>query len=178
MSKHIVLIAGPSGAGKDTLLNLSKDTLKDHKHINFLKRCITRKPDGNEDNTFLTDNEFSDYLAKDMFLTHWEAHENRYGILKKDIIEGVNIISVSRTVIKDICQSAENVSVVEITASKDVLFERLSSRGRESGEQIKKRLERDVPISIEDKTVIDNSGEVSLALVKFVSFINELYKHQ
>ncbi len=55
MDTKIVLIVGPSGVGKDTLLKEVKKVLTS---VNFVDRYITRKPDENESNYYLDEYSF------------------------------------------------------------------------------------------------------------------------
>lgn len=169
--KKIVLIVGASGVGKDTLLR----SIQNKTQFNFIKRYITREPDDNEQNYYI-DSEAFERLKKDnFFISTWEAHSNKYGIAKNQIIDGVNIISISRSTIKDFEKYFENVVTVEITLSKDVLYERLKNRARENEEQIQKRLARTYE-NIEAKNIIqfDNSASVELSTSNFITLLERI----
>ncbi len=47
---RLVLVVGPSGAGKDTLLGLARSACADDKNIVFARRVVTREASGAEDN--------------------------------------------------------------------------------------------------------------------------------
>lgn len=138
MNKKIVLIVGASGVGKDTLLKEIKKDLK----ANFVRRYITRKPDENEDNYFLEKEAFLDLEKNKFFCSTWQAHGNFYGISFNALQEGLNIISISRSVIKDFEKVFDEVFTINITLDKDELRQRLINRKRENLEQIEKRLNR------------------------------------
>lgn len=135
----IILVVGASGAGKDTLLKEAKKELKD---FNFIQRYITRKPDNNEQNHHISSKEFEDAKSDNFFISTWLAHGFYYGIAKEDIKNGVNCISVSRGAIKDFEANYENVITLHVNIPRAQLESRLIKRGRESINEIQKRLAR------------------------------------
>lgn len=172
MDTKIVLIVGPSGVGKDTLLKYAKEIYKEN--INFVKRYITRVADTNENNYFVDDYAFEVLKNNGYFLSSWNAHGNAYGIPKSFLKNGVNIISISRARIKDFENSYDNVYTINITIKKELLRQRLFNRGRETLEQIEKRLIRSYE-KIEAKKLIEFDNSRSLEESK-KSFINLLEK--
>ena len=169
--KKIILIVGASGVGKDTLLRAIKEKLE----ANFLQRYITRKPDENESNYYLDMEAFRALKEKDYFVSSWEAHGNFYGIAKEHIKEGLNIISISRGAIKDFEKVYDEVVTINITIPKELLKQRLEQRGRESKQEIEKRVARSYE-TIEAKRLIDfdNSKAVELSAQNFTELINKL----
>jgi phosphonate metabolism protein PhnN/1,5-bisphosphokinase (PRPP-forming) len=142
----LLLVVGPSGAGKDTLLDAARAALADDARFRFVRRVITRPADaGGEAHEAVSDAEFA---ARD-FALQWQAHGLRYGIpadVAEDIARGrVVVANVSRGVIAE-AASRFPVRVVEITAPPELLATRLLARGRESAEDIAARLARAVPL--------------------------------
>jgi len=170
----LVLVAGPSGSGKDTILSEAKKFFKGDQRVKFTRRCINRPPDSNEDNLFLSNSEYDEKISDGSFLTYWRAHGNRYGILQSELSADVNILSVSRAVIPDILKKHTSVTVAEITANRNVLKERLLARGRETEEEVEKRLSRQVSFDAENKVVIDNSETLSDAVNSFTRLVEKL----
>jgi phosphonate metabolism protein PhnN/1,5-bisphosphokinase (PRPP-forming) len=169
--KKIILIVGASGVGKDTLLK----SIKDKTDINFVKRYITRVPDDNEHNYYIDDEAFEKLKQEDFFISTWEAHTNKYAIAKNQIVDGLNLISISRGAIKDFENYFDNVITIEITLSKDMLYKRLKNRGRETEEQIQKRLERSYN-KIEAKQIIqfDNSKSIKESSIDFLELLQRI----
>lgn len=169
--KQIVLVVGASGVGKDTLLKEAQNKMS----FNFVKRYITREPDKNEQNYYVEENAFEVLKNSDFFISSWEAHNNKYGISKNQIKDGLNIISISRGAIKDFETNFQNVITIEVTLPKDVLYERLKNRARESEEGIINRLNR-VYEKIVAKNLIyfDNSQNLKTSTKKFVEILNEI----
>jgi phosphonate metabolism protein PhnN/1,5-bisphosphokinase (PRPP-forming) len=169
--KKIILIVGASGVGKDSLLK----SLKGKININFVKRYITREPDQNENNYYIDDEAFHRLKKDDFFISTWEAHTNKYAIAKNQIVDGLNLISISRGAIKDFENYFDNVITIEITLSKDMLYKRLKNRGRETEEQIQKRLERSYS-KIEAKQIIqfDNSKSIKESSIDFLELLQRI----
>lgn len=170
MDRVLVLIAGPSGAGKDTLLRGAQEFFKGDRRVKFIRRCITRKPDRDEENFFLTEEEFENYRTQELFLSHWEAHGYSYGILKDDLINGVNVISVSRTVIDEL--SGDNARVIEITADRESIRGRLGGRGRENNQSINERMNRHVNYNNDNILKLENIGTPKEGVKKLTDYIS------
>ena len=169
--KKIVLIVGASGVGKDTLLRGVKAKVG----ANFLKRYITREPDNNESNYYLDVDAFIALKEKSYFISSWEAHGNHYGIAKEHIHEGLNIISISRSAIKDFEKTFDEVITINITVSKELLRQRLQNRGRESKEEIEKRIQRSYPkIECQNLIEFDNSLSLEESIEKFVKLLESI----
>ena len=81
MRGTLFLVVGPSGAGKDSLIDGARAELAGRRDIVFASRVITRPPkSGDEDNLFATPEEFAAMQATGAFMLHWEAHGLFYGI--------------------------------------------------------------------------------------------------
>ena len=144
----LVLVVGPSGAGKDTLLGLAQSACADDKKIVFARRVVTREASGAEDNEQTSFDGFREAVARGTFAIHWEAHGHAYGLprsIEDDIRAGRTVVAnVSRTVISALRHAFANVVVIAITAPADVLAARLAMRKRGSDGNIAQRLARKV----------------------------------
>ena len=145
---RLVLVVGPSGAGKDTLLGLAKAACVEDETIVFPRRIVTRDASAAEDNVAVTPDEFRRGLDHGDFAVHWDAHGLSYALplaINDDIHAGRTVVAnVSRTVISALRRAYANVVVVAITAPPDVLAERLAARARVSDGNIAERLGRAV----------------------------------
>jgi len=159
---RLVLVVGPSGAGKDTLLGLARAACADDANIVFVRRVVTRESSSAEDNEQMTLAAFRDAQARGVFAIHWEAHGHAYGLprsIEDDIRAGRTVIAnVSRTVIAALRQSYANVLVVSVTAPADVLATRLAMRRRGSDGNIADRLARAVEDAEPDATIVNVSS--------------------
>ena len=145
---RLVLVVGPSGAGKDTLLGLAKAACAEDSGIVFPRRVITRQASASEDNEEVSAGTFQEALGRGDFAMHWEAHGHRYALLRSiddDIRAGRTVVAnVSRTVIGATRRAYADVVVVSITAPPNVLAERIALRARGSDGGLEQRLNRTV----------------------------------
>jgi ribose 1,5-bisphosphokinase len=142
----LVLVVGPSGAGKDTLLQVARHVLAGNARFRFVRRFITRPADpAGEDHEPVTEAEFA---SRD-FALQWRAHGLRYGIpadVAGDVASGMAVVAnVSRAVIAE-AAARFAVRVIEVTAPPHILAERLAGRGRETAADVAARLARTVPL--------------------------------
>ncbi len=141
----IILIVGPSGAGKDSLLKICKQSFSSRDDILFVPRYVTRMPDDNERNYYVDESAFNTLKQNGFFFIDWRAHGNLYGIgldplFKKDT--HAVIISVSRTVVDAFETVFRDVDTLVVSAPDTVLKKRLVNRDRESAEARHGRLAR------------------------------------
>jgi ribose 1,5-bisphosphokinase len=175
---RIVLVVGPSGAGKDTLLNLARSACADDGSIVFPRRVVTRQASQAEDNDELSLDAFRQAQAAGEFAIHWEAHGHCYGLprrIEDDVRAGrIVVINVSRTVIDAIKRAYADVVVVAITAPPEILAERLKMRARNSDGQIEQRLSRavDDAAAVPDVTIF-NVGDAGVHARRFVKIIKD-----
>jgi ribose 1,5-bisphosphokinase len=169
----LVLVVGPSGAGKDTLLEGARQALVDDARFRFVRRVITRPADaGGEVHESVTPQEFA---SRELALK-WQAHGLSYGIAASvvdDIRRGLVVVAnVSRTVVVDAALRFPT-RVIEVTASAEVLAARLTFRARESAADIAARLSRSVtmPEHVAVETVM-NDASVEEGVARFIAALN------
>ena len=143
---RLVLVVGPSGAGKDTLLGLARAACADDRNIVFPRRVITRVASASEENEEVSIGRFQEALTRGDYAMHWEAHGHRYALSRAidgEIRAGRTVVAnVSRTVIGAMRRAYADVLVVLITAPPNVLAERIALRARGSDGKLESRLGR------------------------------------
>lgn len=159
---RLVLVVGPSGAGKDTLIGLAQAACADDTDVVFARRVVTRAASEFENNEQVTPDAFRDAQARGAFAVDWEAHGLSYALprsIDDHIRSGRSVVAnISRTVIPALRDAYEDVVVVSITAPPEVLAARLAARGRASDGPIGERLRRSVEGAAPD-VIINNVGE-------------------
>lgn len=147
---HLVLVVGPSGAGKDAVMTGARAALKAEDNVVFPRRFVTRlsNPDA-EDHVSMTEMEFAVAVAEGAFALWWRAHGNSYGIgrfVESHLDSGATVVvNCSRASVADARDRFADVTVIEITAPEYVLVRRIVARGRETAEQARERVLRKVP---------------------------------
>jgi ribose 1,5-bisphosphokinase len=162
---RLVLVVGPSGAGKDTLIGLARAACAGDNNIVFPRRVVTREASTFEDNEQVSLEVFRQALGNGDFAVHWEAHGHCYalpGTIDDVIRSGRTVITnVSRTVVDTMRRVYAEVVVVSITAPPEVLAERLAARARSSDGLIANRLGRAVDgVGAAPDAIITNVGDV------------------
>lgn len=165
-----MLVVGPSGVGKDTLIAYCRSRLSGNDGFVFARRAVTRPAgDSSEDHDAITEDVFQRRVADRDFAIHWRAHGLGYGVpasVEDDLALGRTVVvNVSRSIIDDARRRYRRVMVVSVTASREILAGRLQARGREAGDDVGRRLARadTIEVSGPDVVQLDNSGPVEKA---------------
>ena len=162
---RLVLVVGPSGAGKDTLIARAREACRDDASVVFPRRIVTRPPSIFEDNEFMSDSAFEQAAARGAFAFWWSAHGHLYGIplaIDFDIEAGRTVVfNVSRTIVAAVRQRYAHVVTVLVTAPREILGSRLAARDRASDGRIADRMSRGEPAggNVRADVIIDNVGE-------------------
>jgi ribose 1,5-bisphosphokinase len=184
-SGALILVAGPSGAGKDTLISAARDSLAGNPDFVFPKRFITRQGQIGEDHVRVSRREFEQLHADGRFFLCWDAHGLSYGISSSALIDleagRCVIVNVSRRIIAEARTRWTNTHVISVIVAAGVLRDRLRSRGRESEAEIEERIRRafDPACAIPAPAhVLDNSGALHDAAAQFTTLVLTLSGRQ
>ena len=167
----MIILSSPSGAGKTTLVKM----LSKLDNFEISISHTTRQPRPNEtpdkDYFFVDENEFKRFIQNEEFLEYAKVFNNFYGTTRTPVIDKLN---KGKNVLFDIdWQGADQiknknldyklVSFFILPPSKEILFERLSSRDMKDkliAEERMKQFGRDVLHWINyDYVVINDSIE-------------------
>lgn len=146
---NLIIISGPSGVGKGTLV---KKILKDLDDVILSVSATTRKPRNGEKNGkhyyFITEDNFLEIVKNDGFLEYARYNSNYYGTPKSNI---ENMINNGKNVILEIdVQGAieiknkfkRSITIFIMPPCINDLYERLRGRNTETSEEIEKRIAR------------------------------------
>lgn len=177
----MIAVVGPSGAGKDSLINLARIHYRDDARIGFVRRVITRPADGaTEDHVPASPEDFEAMQRAGLFAVTWGAHGLRYGIPSgslDDVAAGRTLIANgSRAALDSFRAAYPSLAVIEITAHPEVIAERLARRGRETSSEIARRLSRDTGDWRPEcpHVRIDNSGSLDEGARQLLAAIESL----
>jgi ribose 1,5-bisphosphokinase len=167
----LVLVVGPSGAGKDTLISAARHRLAADPRFVFVRRVVTRPSNAFEDHDTLTAEQFAAAAAAGDFALHWHAHGLSYGLRRgiDDHIAAGHIVvcNVSRGIVAAAREKHRQVRVVHVGASPGVLAARIASRGRDTAGSRSDSLRSELALAICD-VAIDNSGVLETAVESFI----------
>jgi ribose 1,5-bisphosphokinase len=166
---RVVLVVGPSGAGKDAVLSEAARRLGSDPRFLFPKRVVTREASAAEDHHTLTPAAFAAELQRGAFALHWEAHGLHYGIpveIDAAARAGRSVaFNASRRVVPVARVRYANAAVVLVDAPFELRARRLATRDRERARDIDTRLERVVAEfdAGDVDLVIENAGALCQA---------------
>jgi ribose 1,5-bisphosphokinase len=181
MTPPLVYVMGPSGAGKDSVLDRARALLAVDAPVAFAHRYITRPAGaGGENHVALSPVEFALRRTHGLFAFHWQAHGNEYGIGREIYAwrkAGLTVVvSGSREHFHKAGDIDDETYPVVITASPERLAERLARRGREDQAAAARRLSRSDAYDIIDPRLVTivNDGALDTAAEAFVSLLATL----
>lgn len=174
----LILIVGPSGSGKDTLLDAARAHFQDSERLLFCERVITRADQIGERHIVVSDAEFQRRKKDGGFFLSWRAHDLQYGIDSKFLAAlqaGISVTAnVSRQIVTDARKKWPHTQVIHVTASREIRRERLITRGREAREAIEARVARADRFDDFDAawlSRLENSGALTQSVERFIGLI-------
>jgi alpha-D-ribose 1-methylphosphonate 5-triphosphate diphosphatase len=174
---RLIAIVGPSGAGKDRVLDEVAQAVP---HITPVRRVITRAPDlPGEASIPVSPQDFAEMRANGAFCLHWCAHGLSYGIpvqVLADVQGGAQrIVNLSRGVLSEAQALFPDLLVLHVTARPETLARRLMARHRETEAEIDGRMSRvtpDLPAGIQCLD-LPNDGPIEDTVARALRMIGE-----
>ena len=142
-----IVLSSPSGAGKTSI---SKKLLLKDNSISLSISCTTRPMRKGEKNKkdyiFLKEEHFNKFITNKEFIEHADVFGYKYGTLKKNIDKLFNkkkdvLFDIDWQGYQQLKQSGlDVVGIFILPPSKKELIKRLKNRGRDTKEEMKKRM--------------------------------------
>ena len=142
-----IVLSSPSGAGKTSI---SKKILQKDKKISLSISCTTRPKRKGEinkkDYIFLSEENFQKQIKNGDFLEYASVFGNRYGTLRQTVDRFFNkkrdvLFDIDWQGYQQLKQSGmEVVGIFILPPNKKELIRRLKNRGRDTSEEMKKRM--------------------------------------
>lgn len=162
---RLILVVGPSGAGKDALIERARRALAGDPRFVFARRVITRPPAA-EDHDTIDESAFAAAEKDGVWLLSWRAHGLCYAIpgsLREDLAHGRAVIAnVSRGVVVEAETLGYPVTVLHVTADPAILAARIGARGRENAAEIRARISRAQAMSFGAAQIVEIRNESTL----------------
>lgn len=178
---NVFYLVGPSGSGKDSIINGLRSKLCDEEQLLIAHRYITRELDNLAENHIaLRDDEFNRRRSAGLFVMHWQANNYSYGIgceVNHWLNKGFSVLfngSRQQIPLAKLIFS-ERLKVIAIDVSPERLVDRLQKRGREQGDQITARLQRSLQYQQSLPTNcwrLDNNGDLQTCVDKLYAYIS------
>lgn len=175
----LIVISGPSGAGKGTLCKMLRDAMPE---LNYSISVTTRAPRVGEQEGinyyYIDKTKFEQMMANNELLEWAKVYDNYYGTPKKQVME---YIQQGKDIILEIDiqgamsikkQYPQGVFIFIVPPSIKELEERITKRGTETAEIIKKRLscatEELSYVSEYDYVVVNDSVDKAVEKLKAI----------
>ncbi|MCO6055221.1 phosphonate metabolism protein/1,5-bisphosphokinase (PRPP-forming) PhnN [Pseudomonas sp. MOB-449] len=182
MNGRLIYLIGPSGSGKDSLLDAVREA-GGEQGCRVARRVITRSAEARGELAEAVSAEvFAEREARGEFAMSWFANGLAYGIpcvIDDWLAAGDDVlVNGSRGYLPEARRRYPHLLAVLLTVDDQVLRRRLHARGRESAEEIEARLARntgfaDTLLAGEnpDLCLLDNSGSIAETCQRLLQLI-------
>lgn len=185
----LVIISGPSGVGKDTIIDAMRRRPHDPEY-HYVVTCTTRARRPGEidgvDYQFLTREAFDEQRAAGGFLEANEVHGNWYGTPRSQVRDALE--AGQDVILKIDVQGAQVVKtkvpgallIFLIPPSLEDLFQRLRSRATETADELELR-QRNAAIELArqedyDYVVTNETGQIERTAIRIDEIIDEEHR--
>ncbi|MDF2642416.1 MAG: phnN [Pseudomonas sp.] len=182
MVGRLIYLIGPSGSGKDSLLDAARETLS-QRGCRIVRRVITRSAEAvGEAAQAVSVEQFETMREQGAFALSWQANGLHYGIpveIDQWLADGHDVlINGSRAHLPQAQLRYPNLLAILLTVDHDVLRQRLLARGRESLTEVEARLDRnarfagDLLSSNPSVLMLDNSRDLQQTVAALITLLS------
>lgn len=162
---RLVYFMGPSGAGKDSLMQWLAQHPPPGQRLHVARRIVTRPAPDDEATDPVT---FERLRDKGALALHWSANGWHYGVRREHLqplFDGAWVlVSGSRAHWPTAQGLYPGLTGVYVHAPAEVLLERIRARGRETDDEVRARIERAAALPEPEGVVrVCNDGELGEA---------------
>jgi len=163
-AQRLVVVVGPSGAGKDSVLRAWRGALGAQAPA-LARRVITRAPDASEAHEAATPGDFAALRKHGLLATWWQAHGLDYGVRGSELAplaDGRWVwLNGSRAHLPALRAQAPGLRVVSVSAPAHLLASRLAARAREDASARDARLARAIAAPAQADLHLVNDGDLA-----------------
>ncbi|MEB0109135.1 phosphonate metabolism protein/1,5-bisphosphokinase (PRPP-forming) PhnN [Pseudomonas sp. GNP013] len=187
MAGRLIYLIGPSGSGKDSLLDAARSRLAE-RGCRIVRRVITRSAEAvGEAAQGVTPEQFAALQAQGAFALSWQANGLSYGIPREIddwLAAGEDVlVNGSRAHLAQTRERYPGMGVLLLAVDHTLLRQRLIARGRESLADIEERLARNARFTAQmiagndaGLYVLDNSGALEDTVEHLLSVLLKIQR--
>lgn len=173
---RLVYFMGPSGAGKDSLMQWLAQHPRPGQRLHVARRIVTRPAPDDEATDPTT---FERLREKGALAMHWSANGWHYGV-RREHLEPLYqgswvLVSGSRAHWPTAQSQYPGLTGVYVHAPAEVLLQRIRARGRETEDEVRARIERAAALPEPEGVVrVCNDGQLAEAGEALRSVLRDL----
>lgn len=181
MTDRLVYVIGPSGSGKDSVLDGLRSCWPEEIPAHWARRTISRPASAHgEQHEPVDEQAFRQLADSESFALHWQANGLRYGVRHAELqplaLGHCVFVNGSRGYLPALLRHRPRATIVHIGASVPVLKERLLARGRETHDAMAARLKREVAVRLPAASIhIQNDGALKDTVSRLLEQILSRY---
>jgi ribose 1,5-bisphosphokinase len=163
MSGTWVIVCGPSGAGKDSVLAWAAQRLAPHPGICFAPRLVTRASGPDSTDEEISRSGLETLRQRGELAWEWGAHGHTYGVraqYAQRVAAGELVVVNGSRAHANTVAWRRDVRSVLVTAPAALLGRRLRERRRESEQAIAQRMARNAALAaaFADQVIVNDAG--------------------
>lgn len=183
MPGKLIYLMGPSGSGKDSLIDAARPYLA-VRGCEVVRRVITRSAEAvGEDALGVSRETFQSLKEEGAFALSWQANGLEYGIpvqIEDWLQAGRHVlVNGSRGHLQHARERYPDLLAIMLRVDTQVLHQRLLTRGRETATEISARLKRNElfldsveTLGAEQVQILDNSAELTVGVQGLLALID------